>query len=42
LLFVSDVNVREVPCTDDREGIYSKIKAMVARWVEAVEIVGSM
>jgi hypothetical protein len=36
------VNIQEVPCTDDLGKVNSKIKAMVARWVEAVEIIGSM
>lgn len=37
-LFVSWVNLRECPYTDDLELSDSKIKAMVARWAEVVEI----
>jgi hypothetical protein len=38
-LLAREVNVQEVPCTDDFGRGNSKIKAMVARWVKAVEIV---
>jgi hypothetical protein len=36
------VHLQDHLCTDDRGFSDDKIKAIVARWVEAVEIVGSM
>jgi hypothetical protein len=39
---VNDVHLLGAPCTDDIDLNDSKIKAMVARWVEVVEIIGSM
>jgi hypothetical protein len=36
------VQSQECPCTDDLDWVDSKIKAMVAGWVEVVEIVGLM